>query len=60
MYKTGGGEVDEDAYLTQIEESMLDFVGVEGVVGKYIYIYTGIYRYIYININMTMYGRNVS
>ena len=47
MYKTGGGEVDDDAYLTQLEESMLDYVGVEGVVGKYIYIYTGIFRYIY-------------
>ena len=32
--KTGGGEIGEDADLTETDEIFMDFVGVEGVVGK--------------------------
>lgn len=34
--KTGGGVRDPDCDLTEIEEMFLDYVGVEGVVGKLI------------------------
>lgn len=33
--KTGGGEIEDEMYLTSQEQSMLDYVGVEGVVGKW-------------------------
>ena len=33
--KTGGGLIKDDDYLTSQEQSMLDYVGVEGVVGMY-------------------------
>ena len=40
IFKTGGGEVDDDSYLSPIEEAMLDYVGVEGVTGELYYIPT--------------------
>ena len=35
IFKTGGGEIEDDSYLETMEEAMLDYVGVEGVVGMY-------------------------
>ena len=47
--------MDDDAYMTQMEESMLDYVGVEGVIGMYYrnyhiieFFYIFKYTYIYV------------
>ena len=34
LNKTGGGVIKDDMYLTKVEEAMLDYVGVEGVLGR--------------------------
>ena len=36
--RTGGGEIEESMDLTETDEMFMDWVGVEGVVGKCIYV----------------------
>ena len=34
LNKTGSTEIPERMYLSRVEEMLLDYIGVEGVVGK--------------------------
>ena len=37
LNKTGSPEISDKMYLTRLEEMILDYIGVEGVIGEHLF-----------------------